>query len=65
MSDEIKKPELVNAGEEKQLDEKVLDEVGGGGTAATKSNATTDSASPSLFRSCCAGAHFQQVSLRL
>ena len=30
MSDEIKKDELVNAGEEKQLDEKALEQVVGG-----------------------------------
>jgi hypothetical protein len=30
MSDEIKKPEPVNAVEEKQIEEKVLDEVVGG-----------------------------------
>jgi propanediol dehydratase small subunit len=30
MSDEIKKPEVVNTTEEKQLDEKALDEVVGG-----------------------------------
>ena len=30
MSDEIKKPEVVNTTEEKQLDEKVLDEIVGG-----------------------------------
>jgi hypothetical protein len=58
MSDEIKKPELVNAGEEKQLDEKVLDEVVGGGAATTTSNATVP-----LFKACCAGTHFPDVKV--
>jgi type VI protein secretion system component Hcp len=65
MSDEIKEHELVNAGEEKQLDEKVLDEVVGGATATTASNATTDSASPSLFKACCAGAHVVKANIEL
>jgi hypothetical protein len=64
MSDQIKKPELVNAGEEKPLDEKVLDQVVGGGTATTTSSAT-DSSSPSFFKNCCAVAHFQKASIEL
>lgn len=63
MSDEIKKPELVNAGEAKQLDEKVLDQVGGGDTATTTSNATTDPASASLLKACTAGAYFQRLNI--
>jgi hypothetical protein len=60
MSDEIKEPELVNTGEEKQLDEKVLDEVVGGGTATTTGNATVP-----LFKACCAGAHFPDVKVEI
>jgi type VI protein secretion system component Hcp len=52
MSDEIKKPEVVNASEEKQLDEKALDEVVGG-----------DQASPNLFKACCAGKHFPTAKI--
>jgi type VI protein secretion system component Hcp len=63
VSDEIKKSELVNAGEEKQLDEKVLDELVGGGAATTTSSATTDPASPSLFNACTAGAHFKKANI--
>jgi type VI protein secretion system component Hcp len=50
MSDEIKKPEVVNAGEEKQLDENVLDQVVGG-----------DSASPNLFAAVCTGKHIDKA----
>ncbi len=61
--DEIKKPELVNAGEEKQVDEKVLDQVVGGGAATTTSKTATDPASKSFYETCTAGAHFPLVSL--
>jgi len=53
MSDEPKKQsELESAGEEKQLDEKALDEVVGG-----------DTATPNLFKSCCNGKHFPTATL--
>jgi hypothetical protein len=63
MRDEIKKPELVNAGEAKQLDERVLDQVVGGDAATTTSDATTDPASASLFKACTAGAYFQKLNI--
>jgi hypothetical protein len=54
MSDEIKKPELVNAGEEKQLDEKALDKVVGG-----------DQATPKLHGAACKGTHIPEVTIEL
>jgi len=50
MSDEIKKPEVVNTTEEKPLDEKSLDEVVGGGTA-----------SPKLYELASSGKHIAKV----
>jgi hypothetical protein len=58
MSDEIKKPELVNAGEEKQLDEKALDEVVGGDKVVA-----ADSASPKLYEAACKGTHIPKVTV--
>jgi type VI protein secretion system component Hcp len=52
MSDEIKKPEVVNAGEQKQLDEKVLDQVVGG-----------DSATPKLYEAVCKGTHIPEAKI--
>jgi type VI protein secretion system component Hcp len=53
MSDEPKKQsELESAGEEKQLDEKALDEVVGG-----------DTATPNLLQYCCNGKHFPTATL--
>jgi|HubBroStandDraft_1064217.scaffolds.fasta_scaffold153574_3 type VI protein secretion system component Hcp len=57
MSDEIKKPELVNTGEEKQLDEKALEEVVGG----DKIVAAVDKASPNLAEAASKGTHFPDV----
>jgi type VI protein secretion system component Hcp len=54
MSDEIKKPELVNEGEEKQLDEKALDKVVGG-----------DKAAPKLYEAACKGTHIPEVTIEL
>jgi hypothetical protein len=54
MSDEIKKPELVNAEEEKQLDEKALDEVVGGAKASAK-----------LYEAACSGTHIPKVIVEL
>jgi bacteriocin-like protein len=56
MSDEIKKDELVNAGEEKQLDDKALDQVVGGDAATTTS-------SPKLYEAACKGTHISKVTI--
>jgi bacteriocin-like protein len=52
MSDAIKKPELVNRGEEKQLDEKALDQVVGGAKATSK-----------LYEAACKGTHIPEVTI--
>ena len=52
MSDEIKKPELVTAGEEKQLDDKALDKVVGG-----------DQATPKLYEAVSTGKHIAKVTI--
>jgi hypothetical protein len=54
MNDEIKKPELVNAEEEKQLDEKALDEIVGGAKASAK-----------LYEAACKGTHIPEVTIEL
>jgi bacteriocin-like protein len=51
MSDEIKKPE-VNAGEEKQLDDKALEQVVGG-----------DTATPKLYEALSNGKHISKVQI--
>jgi len=61
--DEIKRPVLVNAGVEKQLDKKALDQVVGGGAVTTTSKTATDPASKALYEACTAGAHFPIISL--
>ncbi len=60
MSDEIKKPELVNAGEEKQLDEKVLEEVVGGDKVVA-----ADNSSPKLYEAASKGTHIPKVTIEL
>ena len=55
MSDEIKKPE-VNAEEEKQLDDKALDQVAGADSATTTS-------SPKLHEAACKGTHIPEVTI--
>jgi type VI protein secretion system component Hcp len=52
MSDEIKKPELVNTGEEKQLDEQAFDKVVGGAKATSK-----------LYEAACKGTHIPEVTI--
>jgi type VI protein secretion system component Hcp len=52
LSDEIKKPELVNTGEEKRLDEKALDKVVGG-----------DKATPKLYEAACKGTHIPEGTI--
>jgi len=52
MSDEIKKPEVVNTTEEKPLEEKALDEAVGGVTTA-----------PKLYEAACTGKHIPKVIL--
>jgi bacteriocin-like protein len=58
MSDEIKKDELVNAGEEKQLDDKALEQVVGG-----DSPKYVDKASNVLAQGCAAGVHYTSATL--
>jgi type VI protein secretion system component Hcp len=60
MSDEIKKPELVNAGEEKLLDEKALEEVVGGDKVVA-----VDNASPNLAEAASKGTHYHKVAIEL
>ena len=60
MCDEIKKPELVNAGEEKQLDEKALEEVVGGDKVVA-----VDKASPNLAEAASKGTHYPQATIAL
>jgi hypothetical protein len=54
MSDETKKPELVNAEEEPQLDDKALKEIVGGAKA-----------SPKLYEASCKGTHIPKVIIEL
>ena len=57
MSDEVKKPEVVNASEEKQLEEKALEEVVGG----NKIVAALDKASPNLAEAASKGTHLPDI----
>ena len=58
MSDEIKRPELVNAGEEKLLDEKALEEVVGGDKVVAVDNST-----PKLYEAVSKGTHIPKVTI--